>query len=365
MSNNLNHPQEAIPKRLVIGTRGSALAMWQAETVASKIANIGQTIDHDIDVEIKVIKTSGDWKPCQGEVKLDAAKGGKALFAKEIEEALLAEAIDVAIHSMKDLESVLPKGLMVPFMLPRSDARDAFLSHDKRVVHPKDLPQGAVVGTASVRRQAFLLKQRPDVRVVTIRGNVDTRLRKLKAGQVDATFLAIAGLERLGLEHEASSILPVDEMLPPVGQGAIGLQLREGDLNRLSWLSQISCNKTYICVEAERAVIQSLGGGCHTPVGVYATINPAQPSLRDKSVASPCMLGASARVRGYDPYALKDNMLEQGCILDITAQVVSPDGSESWEQHRQEHVLGLEEARAIGHSIGAHLKKCVPPSILV
>jgi hydroxymethylbilane synthase len=330
-----SNPSQTMPKKLVIGTRGSALAMWQAETVASRIANIGQ----DIDIQIKAIKTSGDWKPCQGEVRLDSAKGGKALFAKEIEEALLAGAIDMAVHSMKDLESVMPGGLIVPFMLPRSDARDAFLSTDPRVVHFNDLPQGAVVGTTSIRRQAFLLKQRPDVRIVAIRGNVDTRIKKLKAGQVDAMFLAIAGLERLGLAHEARCVLPLQEMLPSAGQGAIGLQIRESDLSIMSNIGRISCEKTVLCVKSERALLGSLGGGCHTPVGVYATLEYKE---------SPKKAG------------------DKWCgVLDITACVVSPDGKESWEQHMREHVLGLEEACAVGHSIGAHLKECVPSKILM
>ncbi|MFP4465062.1 MAG: hydroxymethylbilane synthase [Alphaproteobacteria bacterium] len=322
-------PEYEYPKKIVIGTRGSALALWQARFVADKIANIGQGIE----VEVRDIKTSGDWKPCQGEVRLDALQGGKAQFAKEIEEALLNGQIDMAVHSMKDLETVLPDGLIVPYVLARADARDAFLSAHDGVRHFRDLPRFSVVGTASVRRQAFLLSQRPDLKVVPIRGNVETRIEKLKSHQVDATFLAMSGLQRLGLEQEASCILPVEEMLPAAGQGAIGIQIRENDAYKMSFVSQIYCFDTTICVSCERAVLAALGGGCHTPVGVYAR------------------------------FEADENGAGSG-VLDVTARVLSPDGRENWEQCARQYVLGLEQACAIGHSMGTYLKGCVPPMVL-
>ena len=213
----------------------------------------------------------------------------------------------------------------MPWVLPRSDARDAFLSSVPGVVHPKDLPRGSVVGTASIRRQAFLLRTRPDLKIVTIRGNVNTRIDKLRAGQVDATLLAIAGLERLGFEAEALSILSVEEMLPAAGQGAIGVQIRQKDHSKLSYIGQINCYNTNICVKSEREVLCALGGTCHTPIGVYATFESDTTGQRADG---------------------------QGGVLKISAQVVSPDGKEIWEKTAQEHVLGLEEACTVGHSIG-------------
>lgn len=329
------------PEKIVIGTRGSALAVRQAQIAANNIVNIG----YNTLVEIREIKTSGDWHPSHGEVKLDCAKGGKALFAKEIEEALLDKEIDIAVHSLKDLETAMPRGLILPWVLRRGDAGDAFLSRDKGVVHLRDLPEGAVVGTASIRRQAYILRMRPDLKIVTIRGNVGTRLKKLEDGKVDAMFLAIAGLERLGLEAEASCILPPEEMLPAACQGILGLQIREDDLERLSYISQINCYKTFVCATAEREVLHVIGGSCHTPIGVYATYQPDESENYFEGNGDAVHTGGSG-------------------LLEITAQLILPDGSKIWEQRRSERVLGLEEARSLGHSVGADLKKCAPVSLL-
>ena len=308
------------PEKIVIGTRGSPLALWQANKVKSEIDNIGQNID----VIIRVIKTSGDWRPEDGEERLDALEGGKAQFAKELEESLLAGGIDIAVHSMKDMETALPDGLVIPFMLPRADVRDAYLSNNSQNIH--DLPVGSVVGTASVRRQAFLLNKRPDLKIVPFRGNVETRIEKLRAGQVDATFLAVAGLSRLGMSHEVRSIMDVDDMLPAVGQGAVGIEMRQGDCKKLSFFSQFSCFDTYVCVSCERAVLHALNGTCHTPVGVIAT-------------------------------------LEDG-MLSLQVRVVSPDGAEMWCEDVRVKINDLEDAVTIGQEVGMLLKSVVPAHVI-
>src|SRR6201991_1702392 len=207
--------------RLRIGTRGSALALAQAHEVRRRLmAAHGLT---EGEIEIVVIRTTGD--RIQDRPLSEA--GGKGLFTKEIEEALLAGAIDLAVHSAKDMPTLLPDGLMLAACLPREDVRDAFIS--RKAASLRDLPEGAVVGTASLRRQAMVKRLRPDVSVEPLRGNVETRLRKLEAGEVDATLLALAGLKRLGLADKATALLDPHEFLPAVGQGAITIEARAGD----------------------------------------------------------------------------------------------------------------------------------------
>ncbi len=206
---------------LRIGSRGSPLALVQAREVQNRIA-AAAGIDA-ARIAVKVIRTTGD-------VVVDrplAEAGGKGLFTKEIEEALLAGSIDLAVHSLKDLPTILPAGLVLAGFPPREDPRDAFISH--KAASLRELPRGAVVGTASPRREALVKRLRPDATVVTLRGNVETRLRKLEAGEVDATLLAVAGLKRLGLLSAATAILDPDEFLPAVGQGAIGIETRTDD----------------------------------------------------------------------------------------------------------------------------------------
>ena len=258
-------------KKLRIGTRGSPLALVQTHMVRDALLAA-----HDnLEIEVKIIKTSGDWCPQDGEVRLAVDAGGKAQFAKEIEEALLAGAIDCAVHSMKDMETKLPQGLEIKHMLPREDARDAILFNNlaDNGQNISDLPHGAVVGTASVRRQAFLLSKRPDLKIVPFRGNVQTRIEKLRAGQVDATLLAIAGLNRLGLADEASSILGTQDMLPAAAQGAVGIETRLQDLPILDAIFPLDHEVTNHAVEAERAFLRRLEGGCQVPIGAYATID--------------------------------------------------------------------------------------------
>lgn len=308
------------PEKLVIGTRGSPLALWQANKVRDELAKISP----ETELELRIINTSGDWRPQDGEVRLKECDGGKGQFAKEIEAALLAGEIDMAVHSMKDMETTQPNGLCIPFMLPRADARDVFLSNISQNIY--DLPAGSVVGTASMRRGSFLLNLRPDLKIVPFRGNVHTRIEKLRAGAVDATLLACAGLTRLGLMHEAASVIDVETMLPAVAQGAVGVEIRSADMDKLAFISQISCGKTVICVECERAVLRELDGSCHTPVGVYA-------------------------------------VLEDGEIF-VRVRVVSPDGGFSYADEARGRVSGIDDAKALGCALGQRVKPHIPDGIL-
>jgi len=200
-----------------------------------------------------------------------AEAGGKGLFTKEIEEALIDNRVDLAVHSAKDMPTVLPAGLMLAACLEREDARDAFISNKARAL--AELPQGASLGTASLRRQAIVKRARPDLRVTPLRGNVETRLRKLDAGEVDATILALAGLKRLGLVQHATRIMNADEFLPAVGQGAIGIEARADDTRTRELLACIDHADTSTAIACERAFLAVLDGSCKTPIGGHATIS--------------------------------------------------------------------------------------------
>ncbi len=252
---------------LKIGTRGSPLALKQAHMVEAKLL----TAHTSLSIEIVIIKTSGDWKPEDGETRLAEEQGGKGLFARELEQALLAGTIDCAVHSMKDMESFLPDGLALDHVLERENPQDAFICHKAK--HFKDLPQGAVVGTSSMRRQAFLLEQRPDLQVVPLRGNVHTRLDKLKNGQVDATFLAMAGLNRLGISGDFIHPMGIEDILPACGQGIVGIETRTGDDYVRGLLGAIHHEETGLCAGIERAALQALDGSCRTPIGAYARLH--------------------------------------------------------------------------------------------
>ena len=249
---------------LRIGSRGSPLALVQAREVAARIA-AAEGIDAE-GIEIKVIRTTGDM--VVDRVLADA--GGKGLFTKEIEEALLDGSIDLAVHSSKDLPTILPSGLVLAGFLPREDARDAFISQKAQTLG--ELPPGAVIGTASPRRQALVKMLRPDAVVVMLRGNVETRLRKLEGGEIDATLLAVAGLKRLGLLAAATAILDPDQFVPAVGQGAIGLETRADDSRTRALVAAIDDADTRAALAAERAFLGVLDGSCRTPIGGHATI---------------------------------------------------------------------------------------------
>jgi hydroxymethylbilane synthase len=257
---------------LRIGTRGSPLALWQAREAQRRLAAI-----HGIAAEtiaITVIRTSGDI--IQDRPLSEA--GGKGLFTKEIEHALTDGAIDLAVHSSKDMPTVLPTGLVLAACLPREDPRDAFIS--RKAARIADLPRGAVVGTASLRRQAMVKRLRPDVATVSFRGNVETRLKKLGDGVVDATLLALSGLKRLGRADVATVILEIDEFLPAVGQGAIGIETRADDARTRDLVAGINHADTLTAIRAERAFLAVLDGSCRTPIAGHAQIADGAVAFR-------------------------------------------------------------------------------------
>jgi hydroxymethylbilane synthase len=249
---------------LRIGTRGSRLALVQAPMVQTRLAH-ALAVDAAA-IEIVIIRTTGDTiqdRPL-------SEVGGKGLFTKEIEEALLGNRIDLAVHSTKDMPTHSQPGLVLAACLEREDPRDVFISRKARSL--MDLPRGATMGTASLRRQAITLAIRPDLRVVPLRGNVETRLRKLDSGEFDATLLALAGLKRLGLTEHATHIMSVEEFLPAVAQGAIGLEAREGDTRVRDMLARVDHADTSIAVSCERAFLAELDGSCKTPIAGHATL---------------------------------------------------------------------------------------------
>ena len=287
-----------------IGTRGSPLALTQAEAVRAALDRIGWA------GAIAPIRTTGD---VITDRPLNEA-GGKGLFTKEIDEALLSGRIDLAVHSAKDLPTALPEGIVIAACLERADVRDAFLS--LKAAHLGDLPRGATIGTASLRRAALALKLRPDLKIVPMRGNVQTRLAKLAAGEADATMLALAGLIRLGLDDRAAGILETDDWLPAPGQGTIAITARDGDKGVLDALRQIDHRPTRLALAAERAFLAVLDGSCRTPIGGLAEID-----------------GDSLRIRGI---------------------IVKPDGSEA---HAVERLGGTGEAAALGADAGEELAR--------
>ena len=262
---------------LKIGTRGSPLALAQAYETRKRLMD-AHGLEEEL-IEIKVISTEGD--RIQDKALRDF--GGKGLFTKEIEEALLDGSIDLAVHSMKDVQTQLIDELRIMAHLPREDVRDGFISRD--VSHIDELPQGAVVGTSSLRRQAQVKKRRPDLDVVTFRGSVQTRLEKLERGDVAATFLAVAGLKRLGLTNELTTPIETDVMLPAVAQGAIGIECRTGDERVESLVSVLNDRETEICVTAERAFLRKLDGSCRTPIAALAEINGDKIHFRGEILA--------------------------------------------------------------------------------
>jgi hydroxymethylbilane synthase len=267
-------------RSLVIGSRGSKLALWQAEQARARLLELYP----EIDVRIEIIKTTGD-------VKTDPLSviGGKGVFTKELEDALLDRRIDLAVHSLKDLPTVLPDGLTISAICKRDDPRDALVVRDdlkRRSGSILNLPEKAVVGTSSQRRVAQLKALRGDVIVSDVRGNVDTRLRKLDEGQYDALILASAGLRRLELEDRINAVISPEEMLPAVGQGAIAIETRADDQFAIETTGDLDHEETRLCCLAERAFLRSLGGGCQFPIAGHAVIENEQLRL-DGLVATP------------------------------------------------------------------------------
>jgi hydroxymethylbilane synthase len=254
--------------RLTIGSRGSKLALWQAEWVRARLAKLRPQVE----VSIEIIKTSGDvlkHEPL-------AVIGGKGVFTKELEEALLDQRIDLAVHSLKDLPTQLPRELLIAAITQREDTRDALVLRDcitfAQRPSIKNLPHGSVVGTSSPRRLSQLKHLRSDLTIKDLRGNVDTRLRKLDAGDYDAIILASAGLRRLGLQHRISAPIEIEEMLPAVGQGALGIETRN-DEELASLLAPLDHQETRAACMAERALLRALGGGCQLPIAGHAIVS--------------------------------------------------------------------------------------------
>jgi hydroxymethylbilane synthase len=305
---------ETASPQVRIGTRGSPLALAQAREVRARLIAAHPALAEPGAIEIVVISTTGDRVLDRNLADI----GGKGLFTKELEQALAEGGIDVAVHSMKDVPTLLPEGLVIDCFLPREDPRDALFSAAGGGL--ATLKSGAIVGTSSLRRQALLLYARPDLRVVPFRGNVETRLAKLAAGVVDATLLAVAGLRRLGKEHLITTILPPETMLPAAAQGAVGIERRLDDSRMRELLAPLNNAATTSQVTAERALLAELDGSCRTPIGALAKID--------------------------------------GTSLRLAALVIQPDGTERYEVE----VSGaIADADRIGRDAGAQLKELSRP----
>jgi hydroxymethylbilane synthase len=299
------------PPLLRIGTRGSPLALAQAHEVRDRLGAAFTELAAPDAIAIVVINTMGD-------AILDrtlAAVGGKGLFTKEIEQALLDNVVDLAVHSMKDVPTIQPDGLIVDCFLPREDPRDAFFANSGTGLAA--LPPGSVIGTASLRRQAQILFDRPDLRVVPFRGNVQTRLRKLADGVVDATLLAVAGMKRLGYADRIGTVLSPEEMLPAVAQGAIGLERRTADTRVERYMAALNDAPTALRVTAERALLAVLDGSCRTPIAALAEFQ-ADGGLR------------------------------------LRAMIVRPDGS---ERHEAERFGAATDGLVMGRDAGDELRR--------
>ena len=269
-----------MPRPVVIGSRGSKLALWQAEQARQRL----RSIHPQLEINIEIIKTTGD-------VKSDPLSviGGKGVFTKELEDALLDGRIDMAVHSLKDLPTILPDRLAISAICEREDARDALVmrsSFDASEASLSSLPERAVVGTSSQRRLSQLKALRGDVEVRDLRGNVDTRIRKLDEGQYDAVILASAGLLRLGLEQRISARIPISDMLPAVGQGAIAIETRSDDEFVVEATSRLDHRETRLACLAERAFLRGLGGGCQLPIAAHAVLD-GDSLILDGLVAKP------------------------------------------------------------------------------
>jgi hydroxymethylbilane synthase len=303
---------------LRIGTRGSPMALVQAGIVRDRLAAAHPELTAPGALEIVVIRTTGDRVQDRPLHEI----GGKGLFTKEIEEALIAGAVDLAVHSMKDVATWLPPGLEISCLLPRDDPRDAFLSYKAKAL--RELPPGAILGTASPRRAAQALNLRPDLRIVSIRGNAGTRMRKLAAGECDATLLSLAGLRRIGEEAAIASILSTDEMLPAVAQGAIGIECRSDDLATRQVLAPLNDSEATWTIAAERALLAALDGSCRTPIAALAEIRDGALTLR--------------------------------------AMVISPDGAQC---HRTSRHGAVGDAVALGSDAGAELRRLAGPGFFL
>lgn len=296
---------------LRIGTRGSPLAMAQAYETRRRLQEEFPELCEDGAIEICVLKTQGDMILDKSLMEL----GGKGLFTKELDVALLGNEVDICVHSMKDVPTWLPDGTVLPCNLPREDTNDAFIHKDGSVKRIEDLPDNSVIGTASLRRQAQLMAKNPTLKCVNFRGNVQTRLRKLDDGVVDATLLAIAGLKRMDMDGCATSVLDWEEMLPAVAQGAIGIQCRSDDERSLKYIDALNHPDTKVCVDCERAFLEALDGNCKTPIAGQARV-----------------VDGKIKFRGL---------------------IAMPDGSQKFETEAEGEI---EDAKKIGREAGEKLK---------
>jgi hydroxymethylbilane synthase len=298
-------------KKIIIGARASKLAIKQAEEVKKNLLSFYPDYkNHPHLIEIVTFRTTGDKITDRSLVEI----GGKGLFIKEIEEALLTKRIDIAVHSMKDMPAFFSEGLDIFATPQRQDARDAFISHKYSSIN--NLPQNAIVGTCSPRRTALILNRRPDLKIVNFRGNVDTRLEKLRQNQADATILAVAGLNRVNLQDRITKIIETNEMLPAVGQGALAIQARSDNNFIIDLVDKINHQESCICIKAERSFQKTINGSCHTPLSAYCQI--------------------------------KDNK------LDLKVLIATLDGREIYQTSR---IGDFKDAEKIGISAGEEIKK--------
>jgi len=303
---------------IIIGSRGSKLALWQANWVLDQLVAAGHA------VEIRIIKTTGDRlqkvspsQPLPASIAQAVAEAGtKGLFIKEIEEALRAREVDIAVHSMKDLPTEQPEGLVVAAVPSREDARDVLISRNGESL--AELPAGARIGTGSLRRQTQLRCLRQDLEFVALRGNLDTRLRKLDRGDCEALVLAAAGVHRLGLQARITSYFDFDQMCPAVGQGALAIEVRQGEARIERAVAPLDHPATHLAVHAERAMLRRLGGGCQVPIAAHASLEGQQLRLRGvvANLAGDKVIRATAAGAKEDPESLgallAEKLLDQG-----------------------------------------------------
>jgi len=311
-------------EKLVIGSRGSKLALWQTNHIADELR-----AHFNLDIEIKTIKTQGDKILDTPLAKI----GGKGLFVKEIENALTAGEIDLAVHSMKDVPTELPDGLGIAAMTVRADPRDVLIS--KNNVSLKDLPQGAVIGTSSLRRQSQLLNFRPDFKMVDVRGNLDTRLRKIADGEFDAIILAAAGIDRLGFSDMITERIPSELMISAVGQGSIGIEIRMDDARTAEYIKILNDPATFSAITAERGLMAQLQGGCQVPIGAIGRIIDGElrldgivASLDGKEIYKDKLTGdpADAQALGFRLATLLADAGADAILADIRATFEVEDG---------------------------------------
>lgn len=267
-------------RTLRIGTRGSALALWQANHVRDELARV-----HGVEAELVRIHTSGDKMQTASVAQIGAEGNAKGIFIKELEDALLAGNVDIAVHSMKDVPTEVPGGLCFAAITRREDPRDCLISKSNRAL--RGLGAGSRIGTSSVRRQAQLRHLRPDLTIADLRGNVDTRLKKLAAGEYDAIVLAMAGVNRLGSGDKVTQVFNADVMLPAVGQGALGIETRADDEEAIELAASLDHSQTHSCVTAERALLRELEGGCQVPLGAWAKLGATGEIEIEAGVFSP------------------------------------------------------------------------------